>query len=124
MASASGGYALRVDYNPQAPVADPAARLAGGRFAGRVAGVAPLETAEAEVPACPARPRPSRRRPSGPPRPWPARPVPLDARLDRLGDDRAVWRTVLADPRYVVVDQYLGYEESGMDDETLQPATP
>ena len=53
VATASGGYALRVDWNPQAPVADPAARLAGGRFAGRVAGVAPLETAEAEVTGVP-----------------------------------------------------------------------
>jgi putative ABC transport system permease protein len=117
VADASGGYALRVDYNPQAPVADPAARLAGGRFAGRVAGVAPLETAEAEVPDVP-----------GAAKAVPATAVgataalathglfPLAARLERLGDDRAVWRTVLADPRYVVVDQYLGYEESGMDD--------
>jgi putative ABC transport system permease protein len=122
VASASGGYALRVDYNPQAPVADPATRLMGGRFAGRVAGVAPLETAEAEVAGVP-----------GAAKAVPATAVgataalaghglfPLDARLDRLGDDRAVWRTVLADPRYVVVDQYLGYEESGMDAEVWHP---
>jgi putative ABC transport system permease protein len=122
VASASGGYALRVDYNPQAPVADPATRLMGKPFAGRVAGVAPLETAEAEVAGVP-----------GAAKAVPATAVgataalathglfPLDARLDRLGDDRAVWRTVLADPRYVVVDQYLGYEESGMDDETWHP---
>jgi putative ABC transport system permease protein len=122
VASASGGYALRVDWNPQAPVPDPAARLAGGRFAGRVAGVAPLETAEAEVRGVP-----------GAAKAVPATAVgataalathglfPLDARLDRLGDDRAVWRAVLADPRYVVVDQYLGYEESGMDAETWHP---
>ncbi|HET9291225.1 MAG TPA: FtsX-like permease family protein, partial [Actinomycetes bacterium] len=122
VATASGGYALRVDWNSQAPVTDPAARLAGGRFAGQVAGVAPLETAEAEVAGVP-----------GAAKAVPAAAVgataalathglfPLDARLDRLGDDRAVWRAVLADPRYVVVDQYLGYEESGMAHATWHP---
>jgi putative ABC transport system permease protein len=122
VATASGGYALRVDWNSQAPVTDPAARLAGGRFAGQVAGVAPLETAEAEVAGVP-----------GAAKGVPAAAVgataalathglfPLDARLDRLGDDRAVWRAVLADPRYVVVDQYLGYEESGMAVDTWHP---
>jgi putative ABC transport system permease protein len=123
VAQASGGYALRVDYNPSAPVQDPAARLAGGRFAGRVAGVAPLASAEGEVLGVP-----------GAAEPVPATVVgaspdlaagglfPLDARLDRLGgDDRAVWRAVLADPRYVVVDQYLGYEEGGMGATTWRP---
>jgi putative ABC transport system permease protein len=119
---ASGGYALRVDYNPQAPVADPARRLTGGPFAGRVAGVAPLETAAAEVLGVP-----------GAAKAVPATAVgatpalaahglfPLDARLERLGDDRAVWRAVLTDPGYVVVDQYLGYDESGMDAEVWKP---
>ncbi|HET7517153.1 MAG TPA: FtsX-like permease family protein, partial [Actinomycetes bacterium] len=123
VAQASGGYALRVDYNPSAPVQDPAGRLAGGRFAGRVAGVAPLTSAEGEVLAVP-----------GAAKPVPATVVgatpalaagglfPLDARLDRLGgDDRAVWRAVLADPRYVVVDQYLGHEEGGMTGTTWRP---
>ena len=117
VAQTSGGYPLRVDYNPSAPVPDPAATLAGGRFAGRVTGVAPLETAEAEVLGVP-----------GAAKAVPATAVgatpalaehglfPLDARLDRLGgDDRAVWRAVLADPRYVIVDQYLGFDEAGMD---------
>jgi putative ABC transport system permease protein len=117
VAEASGGYALRVDYNPSAPIANPAERLAGGRFAGRVAGVAPLASADAEVLDVP-----------GASKAVPATVVgttpdlaagglfPLDARLERLGgDDRAVWRAVLADPRYVVVDQYLGYDEGGMD---------
>src|SRR5918992_5004521 len=41
VAQASGGYALRVDYNPSAPIADPAERLAGGRLARQLAGGAP-----------------------------------------------------------------------------------
>jgi putative ABC transport system permease protein len=123
VAQASGGYALRVDYNPSAPVQDPAGRLAGGHFAGRVAGVAPLTSAEGEVLGVP-----------GAAKPVPATVVgatpalaagglfPLDTRLDRLGgDDRAVWRAVLADPRYVVVDQYLGHEEGGMTGTTWRP---
>jgi putative ABC transport system permease protein len=122
VAESSGGYALRVDYNPSGRAADPAARLAGGRFAGRVAGVAPLRTAEARVLGVP-----------GAAKPIPATAVgatpalaerglfPLEARLDRLGgDDRAVWRAVLADPRYIVLDQYLG-QEGGMGAVTYRP---
>jgi putative ABC transport system permease protein len=123
VAQASGGYALRVDYNPSAPVQDPAGRLAGGHFAGRVAGVAPLTSAEGEVLGVP-----------GAAKPVPATVVgatpalaagglfPPDTPLDRRGgDDRAVWRAVLADPRYVVVDQYLGHEEGGMTGTTWRP---
>jgi putative ABC transport system permease protein len=112
VAQASGGYALRVDYNPSAPVDDPATRLTAGRFAGRVAGVAPLEAAEARVLGVP-----------GAAKAVPTTAIgvtpaladhglfPLDAGLDRLGgDDRAIWRAVLADPRYVVLDQYLGQD--------------
>ena len=123
VAQASGGYPLRVDYHPSAAIGDPAETLGGGRFAGRVAGVAPLASAEAEVLGVP-----------GAAKAVPATVVgatpaladhglfPLDARLDRLGgDDRAVWRAVLADPRYVILDQYLGQEESGMGSVTYRP---
>jgi putative ABC transport system permease protein len=123
VAEASGGYALRVDYHPSATAGDPGRQLAGGRFAGRVAGVAPLEQAEARVSGVP-----------GAPKPVPATVVgatpalaehglfPLDDRLDRLGgDDRAVWRAALADPRYVLLDQYLGQDEGGMGAVTYRP---
>jgi putative ABC transport system permease protein len=123
VAQASGGYALRVDYNPSAPVDDPTARLTGGRFAGQVAGVAPLEAAEARVAGVPGAAKPVPTTAVG------ATPAlaehglfPLDARLDRLGrDDRAVWRAVLADPGYVVLDQYLGQEGAGMGAITYKP---
>jgi putative ABC transport system permease protein len=123
VAETSGGYALRVDYNPSGPATDPAARLTGGRFAGRVAGVAPLRTAEARVLGVP-----------GVTKPIPATAVgatpalaehglfPLEARLDRLGaDDRAVWQAVLTDPRYIVLDQYLGQEDGGTAAVTYRP---
>src|SRR6266511_2158835 len=115
VANAAGGYAIRVDYNPAAPVTDPAGRLVGGRFAGRVQGVAPLSAAEGRVTGLPGLPKPIDSTVVG------ATPAlaeqglfPLDERLDRLGrDDRAVWRAVLADPRYVILDQYLGQTGAG-----------
>jgi putative ABC transport system permease protein len=123
VAEASGGYALRVDYNPSSPVADPARRLMGGRFAGRVLGVAPLEAGEAQVLGVPGAPKAVQTTVVG------ATPAlathglfPLDARLDRLGgDDRAVWRAVLADPGYVVLDQYLGQTGAGIGAVTYRP---
>jgi len=109
VADASGGYAIRVDYNPSAPIADPARRFTEGRFAGRVREVAPLSAGEARVAGLPGLAKPLDTTVVG------ATPAlaehgrfRLAARLDRLGDDRAVWRTVMADPRYVLVDQYLG----------------
>jgi putative ABC transport system permease protein len=114
VADASGGYALRVDYNPSAPVADPARRFTEGRFAGRVREVAPLSAGEARVTGLPGLAEPIETTVVG------ATPAlaehgsfRLDARLDGLGDDRAVWRAVMADPRYVLVDQYLGETGAG-----------
>jgi putative ABC transport system permease protein len=115
VADASGGYALRVDYNPSAPVADPARRFTEGRFAGRVRQVAPLSAAEARVTGLPGLAKPIDTTMVG------ATPAlaehgrfRLAERLDRLGgDDRAVWRAVMADDRYVLVDQWLGEMGAG-----------
>jgi putative ABC transport system permease protein len=120
---ASGGYAIRVDYNPSAPSTDPAGRLSSGRFAGRVRGVAPLSSGEAQVAGLPGLGKPVPTTVVG------ATPAlaeqglfPLDARLDRLGgDDRAVWRAVLADPGYVLLDQYLGQTGAGPGAVTYRP---
>jgi putative ABC transport system permease protein len=121
VASASGGFAIRVDYNPSAPVA--AARLAGGRFAGRVLAVAPLLAAEAKISGLRGLGKPADATVVG------ATPAlaeqggfPLSHRLDRLGrDDRAVWRAALADPRYVILDQYLGQGGAGPGAVTYRP---
>jgi putative ABC transport system permease protein len=120
---ASGGYAIRADYNPSAPVTDPAARLTEGRFAGRVRGVAPLSAAEARVTGLRGLTKPVDTTVVG------ATPAlaeqgqfRLDARLDRLGgDDQAIWRTVLADPGYVILDQYLGQDGAGIGAVTYGP---
>jgi putative ABC transport system permease protein len=123
VADASGGYAVRVDYHPSAPVADPATRFTRGRFAGRVEQVAPLSAAEARVTGLPGLTKPLDTTLVG------ATPTlgehgsfRLAARLDRLGgNDRAVWRTVMADPRYVLVDQYLGDTGAGLTAITYRP---
>jgi putative ABC transport system permease protein len=123
VADASGGYALRVDYHPSAPVADPAGSFTGGRFAGRVQAVAPLSAAESSVSGLPGLAEPVDTTVVG------ATPAlaehgqfRLRERLQRLGgDDRAVWRAVLADPGYVVLDQYLGETGAGMGSITYRP---
>jgi putative ABC transport system permease protein len=123
VADASGGYAIRADYNPTAPVTDPAVRLTEGRFAGRVRGVAPLSAAEGRVTGLRGLTRPVDTTVVG------ATPAlaeqgqfRLDARLDRLGgDDRAIWRAVLADPGYVILDQYLGQDGAGIGAITYGP---
>jgi putative ABC transport system permease protein len=122
VADASGGYALRVDYNPSAPVADPAGRFTQGRFAGRVQAVAPLSAAEARVAGLPGLAEPVDTTVVGATAALPEHGLfRLDRRLDRLGDDRAVWRTVMADPRYVIVDQYLGDTGAGLTAITYGP---
>ncbi len=122
VADASGGYAIRVDYNPSAPVADPARRFTEGRFAGRVREVAPLSAGEARVTGLPGLAKPIDTTVVG------ATPAlaehgrfRLGTRLDRLGDDRAVWRAVMADPRYVLVDLYLGDTGAGPTAITYRP---
>jgi putative ABC transport system permease protein len=120
---ASGGFALRADFNPSAPVADPARRFTGGRFAGRVAAVSPLTSARGKVTDL--NPKitdpidvvvvgadPSLSREGL---------FPLSKRLDRLGDDRATWRAVQANPGYVIVDQFLGQNGGGPGAVTYQP---
>jgi hypothetical protein len=123
VAAASGGYALRVDYNPSAPVADPEARLMGQPFAGRVTAVAPLASAEARVLGVPGATKPVRTTVVGATPALAAHGLfPLEERLGRLGgDDRSVWRAVLSDPGYVLLDQYLGQEGSGIGAVTYRP---
>jgi putative ABC transport system permease protein len=109
VASASGGFAIRADLNPSAPVADPATAFRTGRFAGRVAAAVPLYAARGQMPAAPGAP-------DGPggvtvlgadPAIAEAGLFPLDKRLDGLGGDRQVWRSTLSDPRYVITTHEL-----------------
>jgi putative ABC transport system permease protein len=115
VANASGGYAIRADFNPSAPVADPARTLTSGRFAGQVAAVAPLTVTDGKVTNL----NPKFTDPldvavvgAGPDLSENGL-FPLTKRLDRLGDDRAVWQAVQSNPGYVILDQFLGQNGGG-----------
>ncbi|GAA1962143.1 ABC transporter permease [Catenulispora subtropica] len=109
---ATGGYALRLDYNPATPP-DVVSSLGTSPFAGRVAAVAPLTVAPAKV------------QDLGPHGLGPANVtvVGLPGAVTRgdgfalmnhmaaLGpDDRSAWRAVASDPRYVILDQYVAVQ--------------
>ncbi len=115
VASASGGFGIRADFNPAAPIPDPSRTLTTGRFAGKVEAVAPLSAARGKVTDLNA-----------------ALTSPVDAvvvgvdasivqgegfllaeRSANLEGDRAAWSAVLSDPRYVIVDNLLGQLASG-----------
>ena len=121
--NASGGFGVRADFNPSAPVGDPATAFTSGRFAGKVAAVAPLTVSGAKVTnlikgrtdpidviAVGADPTLSQ-----------AGLFPLSRRLERLGDDPAIWRAVQSDPSYVILDNFLGQEGGGPGSITYQP---
>jgi len=123
VANASGGFAIRADFNPSAPVADPARTFTTGRFAGKVDAVAPLtvvggkvtnlikgRTDPVDVVVVGTDPKVSE-----------AGLFPLNRRLERLGDDRAVWRAVQSDPGYVILDPFLGQEGGGPGAVTYNP---
>ena len=120
VASATGGFAIRADLNPSAPVTtpDPAAAFTTGQFARKVAAAVPLSAADGRIQAPGAAGQAQPGGESGQdrvtvvgadPRIATAGLFPLDKRLGQFGDDRAVWRAVLNDPRYVItVNALLG----------------
>ena len=120
--NASGGFAVRADFNAANPVPDPARTLTSGRFAGQVSDAVPLMLAAGKVSDL--------GRLTGPadtvvlgadPAIAEAGLYPLAKRLDGLGDDRATWRAVMADRRYVIVDQFLGSTGGGPPTATFSP---
>ncbi|HEV8648262.1 MAG TPA: FtsX-like permease family protein [Actinomycetes bacterium] len=121
--NASGGYAVRADFNPSAPVADPARAFTTGRFAGKVAAVAPLTVVGGKVTnLIKGRTDPIDAAVVGTdPTVYQSGLFPLNKRLARLGDDRAVWQAVQADPGYVILDPFLGEEGGGPSGVTYEP---
>jgi putative ABC transport system permease protein len=123
VANASGGFGVRADFNPSAPVSDPARTFTSGRFAGKVAAVAPLTVSGAKVTNL----IKGRTDPidvivvGADPQLSQAGLFPLSRRLGRLGDDPAVWRAVQSDPGYVILDNFLGQEGGGPGAVTYQP---
>ena len=102
--NASGGFGVRADFNPSAPVGDPAQTFTSGRFAGKVDAVAPLTVSGAKVTnLIKGRTDPIDVIVVGTdPTLSQAGLFPLSRRLGRLGDDPAVWRAVQSDPGYVI----------------------
>jgi putative ABC transport system permease protein len=123
VANASGGFGVRADFNPSAPVGDPARTFASGRFAGKVDAVAPLTVSGAKVTnLIKGRTDPIDVIVVGTdPTLSQAGLFPLSRRLERLGDDPAVWRAVQSDPGYVILDNFLGQENGGPGSITYQP---
>jgi len=123
VANASGGFAVRVDFNPSAPVADPARTFTTGRFAGRVEAVSPLTVARGKVTDLNPKftdpldvvvvgTNPSLSKDGL---------FPLSKRLEGLGDDRAAWRAVQSNPGYVLADPFLGQNGGGPGGVTFKP---
>jgi putative ABC transport system permease protein len=115
VANASGGFAIRADFNPSAPIGDPARTFTSGRFAGKVEAVAPLTAASGKVTNL----LKGRTDPvdtvvvGADPKVAEAGLFPLNRRLEQLGDDRAVWQAVQSNPSYVIMDPFLGQEGGG-----------
>jgi putative ABC transport system permease protein len=106
---ASGGWTMRADINPAAPLPNSTRSLTTGPFAGRFEEVAPLFTATGEGSD------PLDRTTSplpilaiGLPGQLVAQRPVLEDRLPGLPDDEAAWRLLLADPQYVLVDLFYG----------------
>ena len=122
VANASGGFAVRADFNPANPVPDPARTLTSGRFAGRVQATAPLLLSAGKVTNLASFTKPVDTVVIGAdPAIAEAGLYPLSRRLEGLGDDRATWNAVLADPRYVILDQFLGQTGGGPPTVTYNP---
>jgi putative ABC transport system permease protein len=123
VANASGGFGVRADFNPSAPLGDPARTFTSGRFAGKVDAVAPLTVSGAKVTnLIKGRTDPIDVIVVGTdPQLSQAGLFPLSRRLGRLGDDPAVWQAVQSDPGYVILDNFLGQEGGGPGAVTYQP---
>src|SRR6266542_1371892 len=122
VANASGGFAVRADFNPANPVPDPARTLTSGRFAGRIDATVPLLVSGGKVTNLASLSKPVDCIVVGAdPAIAEAGLYPLTKRLAGLGDDRATWKAVMADRRYVILDQFLGSTGGGPSSVTYKP---
>jgi putative ABC transport system permease protein len=107
--NATGGWSLRADYSPSAPIPDPQRALTSGEFADVITEAAPLLTAEADASD------PLGRTKDllavfavGIPDGFAAGAPELTERLPNLPNDAAVWQLANADSSYVVLDDTYG----------------
>ena len=121
VASASGGFALRLDYNPAVPFANPTRAFTTGALAGKIDGVAPLlldrgvatgisrlVTSPVDVVAVGATEAVVE---NGA--------FPLTESRAGPSGDRGVWEAMLIDPNVVIVDRFLGQLNGGGPPRTL-----
>ena len=121
VASASGGFGIRADFNPAAPIRDPSETLRSGSFAGKVGVVAPLSAAIGTVTDLnPLVEDPVRTVVVGiDPSIEQAGGFPLSKRSEDFETDQAAWEAALSDPGYAIVDNMLGQLDSGGPPQTL-----
>ena len=106
---ASGGWSMRADFSPTAPVVDAETALTGGQFEGQILDAAALITATAEGNDPAGRtddPLPVLA--IGVPSKVAIDPPTVDKWLPTLPDGDAAWDLVIRDPSYVLVDTFYG----------------
>lgn len=114
VANASGGFAIRADFNPANPVPDPERTLTSGRYAGRVQAAVPLLVGTGTVTGLGRLTQPVNAVVVGAGQGIASAGLyPLLKRMPEFGDDRAAWNAVLTDPRYVILDQFFGATGGG-----------
>ncbi len=121
VASASGGFALRVDYNPAVPFPNPTRAFTTGSLAGQVQAVAPLLLDRGVATGI-------SRSVTGPvdvvtvgatQALVDAGAFPLTESRAGVRGDRGVWDAMLIDPNVVIVDRFLGQLNGGGPPRTL-----
>jgi len=114
VANASGGFAIRADFNPSNPVPDPAETLTSGRYAGRVEAAVPLLVGAGQVTNLGRFTKPVDTVVVGAGAGIASTGLyPLVKRMPEFDGDRAAWNAVLTDRRYVILDQYFGSAGGG-----------
>lgn len=109
VASASGGYSLRVQWSPSAPIPHPVTALSSGRFRSRVAAVVPLLVGASQVTHLVAADT----------QPLATLVIGAPASIDQAGllplyerpagmSNRMAWQQLLTNPNAVVLDRLLG----------------
>jgi putative ABC transport system permease protein len=109
VANAASGFGMRAKFNPSAQLGDPVKAFTSGTFADKVEAVAPLRVAPAKVTDLGSLTEPQDVTVVGADRALlDAGGFKLAKRLERFDDDQAAWQAALTDPRYVIMDPYLG----------------
>jgi putative ABC transport system permease protein len=120
VASASGGFQVRADFNPATPISDPQSAFASGHLAGKVSTVAALYTARAKVrDLAPVSREVDAVAVGVNPTVLSSGTFKLIERMRGFSSDRAAWQAMLSNPSYVIADNMLGQLGEGGPPKTL-----